>query len=276
MPQFEDQQFTQYYELHGDPGNPPVLLATGLGGVGAEWGPLIQWFAEKHYVILPDQRGTGRTTHAPDGYTTQQLAADMVSLLDHLGVGPVHMVGASTGAAIGQYMALDFPRYLQTLTMAGAFAKFDAYAKRGSDVRRALVATADRRTRYEAYACFLFSPRYTRDHPEKVQAWIDMMVGLSEAPADLEITLKRIDMIASHDTVARLSEIPHASLAVCGQLDVAAPVPHSEQLVAAIPDSELVVIPDSGHLIELEKAEEFFEIVSGFIGGHQAPLAVGA
>ena len=50
-----------YYELSGNPANPPVLLISGLGGVGKSWGPQVSFFSEKYYVILPDQRGTGQT-----------------------------------------------------------------------------------------------------------------------------------------------------------------------------------------------------------------------
>lgn len=270
MPTLTSENISTYYELHGDPGNPPVLMITGLGGVGAEWGPLIKEFAKTYYVIVPDQRGTGRTTHAPDGYTTAQLARDMVNVVRHLDVGPVHLVGASTGAAIGQHMALDHPGTIRSLTMSGAFARFDAYARRGSHVRRTLVLQSERRTRYECYACFLFSPRFTREHPERVQAWIDGMVDLAESEADHEIVVKRIDMIASHDTLDRLDEIRQPCLVLCGDRDVAAPLPHAEEIVDAVPNSELIVFEDAGHLIEYERADEFLDVTTRFIDKHRS------
>src|ERR1700741_3039518 len=48
------QGISLHYEVYGNPTNPPVLLISGLGGVGASWGPQIKKFAEKYYVILPD------------------------------------------------------------------------------------------------------------------------------------------------------------------------------------------------------------------------------
>ena len=204
MPTFDAHQISQYYELHGDPANPPVLLLGGLPGVGALWDAQTPRFSEDHYVILPDQRGTGRTTHAPDGYETQQLADDVAALVRHLALGPVHVVGASTGAAIGQWMAVNHPETVRSLSMAGAFARFDAFARRGSDVRRTLVVESDRETRYACYACFLFSPRYTHDNSQEVQEWIDRALAVPEPPADRDIHLKRIDMIAAHDALDRL------------------------------------------------------------------------
>lgn len=269
MPTLDTGQISQYYELHGNPSDPPVLLVGGLGGVGAQWGSQTRRFAQKYHVILPDQRGTGQTTHAQDGYTTRQLADDMAALVAHLAVGPVHLVGASTGAAIGQHLALDHPQTVRSLTMAGAFARFDTFAHRGSDARRVFVAEHDRKSRYECYVCFLFSQKYTRNHPEKVQEWIDESLARPELPEDRDIALKRLDMIAAHDALARLGEIRQPSLLLCGSHDVAVGLPLSQEIASAMPGTELVVLQDAGHLIELEKEEEFFQIVSAFIDRQQ-------
>ena len=96
-----------YYELSGDPANPPVPLVAGLGGTSKSWSTQTGRFAKDHYVILPDHRGTGQSSRTLEGHTTKQLAADMAALIEHLGVGPVHVIGSSTGGTIAQYMALD-------------------------------------------------------------------------------------------------------------------------------------------------------------------------
>ncbi len=57
----------------------------------------------------------------------------MSALVEHLGLGAVHVVGASTGGAIGQLMALDHPETVRSLAMVGSFSRFDSFAKRGSD-----------------------------------------------------------------------------------------------------------------------------------------------
>lgn len=265
MASLTTQGIDLYYELYGDPSGPPVLLISGLGGVGASWGPQIELFAERYRVILPDQRGTGQTTRATGGYTTGQLAADMTALVDHIGLGAVHVVGESTGGAIAQQMALNHPGTVRSLVMSSTFARFDAYAQREFAVRRTLLATADRQTVYNLYATFLFSPRYTRAHPDKVQAWIDRVLAQPAGPGDGEIAIKRTEMIIAHDTLAKLSAIRHPTLVLCGDHDACTPQPMSEDIAAAIPGAELVVFKDGGHLIELEQEEEYFQVVSSFI-----------
>ncbi|QBD76458.1 alpha/beta fold hydrolase [Ktedonosporobacter rubrisoli] len=269
MATLNTQGISLYYEVYGNPTNPPVLLLSGLGGSGKSWSTQIDRFATDYYVVVPDHRGTGQSTHARSGHTTVQLATDMASLVEHLAVGPMHVVGASTGGAIAQYMALDHPQTVCTLTMVASFAHFDAFSTREFEVRRKMAAEWDRHTLFSGYALFLFSPKYTREHPDRVMEWIERAAVQPAEPEDREIALKRIDMIMAHDALRRLGEIQQPTLVVCGDHDFCTPLPLSEEIARAIPGSELVVVPDCGHLIEEEKKEEFFQIVSTFIGGHR-------
>ena len=257
--------FSQYYEELGDPSKPHVLMISGLGGVGASWGPQVRHFAEHYHLILPDHRGTGKSTHTPDGYTTQQLAQDMAALVEHLNLGPMHVVGASTGGAIAQYMALDHRHTVRSLTLSSTFARFDAYTNREFQVRRKMAEQWSRPDFFAAYSLFLFSPRYTSEHPEKVQAWIDRGSAHPEQPGDREIGLKRIDMIAAHDTFARLGDIRQPTLIVCGTHNFCTPLPLSEELAQGIPGAKLVVFEEGGELIELEQHKKYFEVVDGFM-----------
>jgi aminoacrylate hydrolase len=134
-------------------------------------------------------------------------------------------------------------------------------------VRCKLLAESDRDTVFSCYACFLFSPRYSRENPDIVQAWIDRLVAHPETPGDREIALKRVDMITAHDTVSRLGEIKQPALVVCGSHDFCVPPQLSEEIAAGIPGSRPVIIDGAGHLVENEKDAEFFELVSSFIDG---------
>ena len=257
MPTFEVNGFTQYYEALGSPLNPAVLMISGLGGVGASWGGQIEKFAQQFHVILPDQRGTGKSTHTPDGYTTEQLARDMSGLVEWLGLGPMHVVGASTGGAIAQYMALNHPHAVRSLVLSSTFARFDAYTRREFQVRSKMAETWQRADLYAGYSLFLFSPRYTRTYPEKVQAWIDRASAHPGQPGDHEIGLKRIDMIMNHDALSRLAEIAKPTLVVCGDHNICTPLPLSEELAENIAGARLIVFAEGGELIELEQEDKY-------------------
>ncbi|MBV8863386.1 MAG: alpha/beta fold hydrolase, partial [Mycobacterium sp.] len=261
----QTQGISLYYETHGDRADPPVLLISGLGGVGASWGPQVQRFAERYFVILPDQRGTGRTTHATDGYTTSQLAEDMAGLIEHVASGPVHVVGSSTGGAIAQHLALDHPELIRTLVLSSSFARFDPFMRREFAVRRRMAAEWDRHALMSAYALFLFSPRYTFEHPERVTEWIDRAAAAPVQPQDAEISLQRIDMIAAHDTLDHLGEITAPTLVLSGTNNACTTLPNSEELAHQIPGAQLVTLPEAGELIELEQEDRFFNEVAAFL-----------
>jgi aminoacrylate hydrolase len=262
MATLETQGISLHYELFGDRRRPPVMLIAGLGGNGAGWGAQIERFAAGHCVILPDHRGTGQSTRAADGYTIAQHAADMASLLAHLDLGPVHVVGSSTGGAIAQLMALDHAALVRSVTMASSFARPDDYMRRQFALRRQLTADSDMRTAYGCAALFLFSPRYASENPQRVAAWIDRLAAL---PPERGIAVKRIDMIMAHDAHARLGSIRRPVLVICGEQDICTPAYMSEDIARAIPGAELLMLPGGGHFIYVEQEQRFFDAVRAFI-----------
>ena len=90
-----------YYEVHGDRGDPFLLL----GGTGSDhglWTHHLPELTKRFRVVTPDPRGTGRTTSPPDPTTCSMrlMAEDAAGLLDHLGMGPAHVAGLSLGATV--------------------------------------------------------------------------------------------------------------------------------------------------------------------------------
>ena len=254
-----------HYELLGDRAKPPVMLIAGLGGAGASFGRQIHHFAKDHFVVLPDHRGTGQSTRAEDGYTISQHAADMASLIEHLGVGPTHLVGTSTGGAIAQNMALDHAADVRSLTISSSYARPDAYTRREFSVRRKMVEHFDSRTVYDLYSIFLFSPHFAHRNPEFIQGWIDRVV---ERPFEREIALKRIDMVMAHDSLARLGDIRQPTLILCGDRDICVPPHLSEEIARAMPRAKFVIFAGGGHMIHDELEDLYFKTVAEFIAGH--------
>jgi pimeloyl-ACP methyl ester carboxylesterase len=264
MPTLQANGISLYYEIHGHRGKPPVMLIAGLGGAGASWGSQVARFAEDHFVVLPDHRGTGRTTRARDGYTIAQHAADMAALLAHLDLGPTHIVGSSTGGAIAHSMALDHAALVRSIVLSSAFARMDDFMNREFTLRRKLLAEVDARTLYDAYALFLFSPRYASAHPDAVAAWIDRAAS---GDFDRAIALMRTDMVMRHDATARLRDVRKPTLVICGDQDFCTPLHVSETLAHAIPDAVLSVL-HGGHFIHDEQPERYFATVQAFLARH--------
>jgi pimeloyl-ACP methyl ester carboxylesterase len=123
------------YETFGERGDPPVLMVMGLGTQMIAWpDELCEQIAGRgHFVVRFDNRDVGASTHL-DGvrvpkirhvalrrkkppYTLDDMAGDAAGLVEALGLGPVHVVGASLGGFISQTFALRHPHLVRSLTL---------------------------------------------------------------------------------------------------------------------------------------------------------------
>jgi esterase len=117
-----------YYRIHGDPSDkPPLVLLHGLLGFAANWGKIWPHFAESRQVLVLDQRGHGRSAQPEFGYSPDNYAADLHSLLNHLGWKKVHLLGHSMGGRAAMHFASTHPEYLASLILedSGAEARPD-------------------------------------------------------------------------------------------------------------------------------------------------------
>jgi len=260
MPTVEVGDIEMFYQEQG--AGDPVILITGLGGVGASWGPQIPLFAKDSRTIVPDHRGTGKTSAPETGYTIQQHAADMAGLLRVLKATPAHIVGASTGGAIGMVMALEHPDTVRSLVLVGTWAKTDHYFRRLFGLRKRALQEFGYAEALEYGNLFLYSPAYLRTHWDEVAR---VEAALKANPPDTPVAVKRIDMILAHDVLDRVKDIRHPSSIVVGERDMVTPVYFSEELRRHMPHAELHVVPDVGHFAYLEKPEVFHQTVRDFL-----------
>lgn len=90
---------------HGE----PVLLLHGAPQHWWEWRKVIPGLAEHHRLIVPDLRGAGWTDAPRKGYTRDRLLADVVALLDALGLDRVHLLTHDWGSLLGYQLCLNHP-----------------------------------------------------------------------------------------------------------------------------------------------------------------------
>ncbi len=262
MPKVSVNGIEVYYEVQGE--GAPVMLIMGLSGVGAAWGEQIQRFAEDFRVIVPDHRGTGRTSKPEEGYTIEQHASDMAETLRAIGQSPAHVVGTSTGGAIAQVMALDYPDVVRSAVLSSTWAKTDAYYGRALEIRKRALEESGDRAYTEVSALYFWSARYIRENPAVVAQWVEDRV---RNPADPAILAKRIDMLSRHDALHRLDEVRKPVLVISGEDDTCMPPYFSEELANGIPDAELAML-SGGHLLFNESPEAFHARVREFLIQH--------
>ena len=122
MPYASNHGVRIHYEVMGD--GPPLVLQHGFYGSGEDWIEFgyTEALRQKYHLILVDARGHGDSDkpHDPEAYTLQNMAADVVAVLDDLHIDKSHYLGYSMGGWIGYGMAKYAPARLHALLIGGA------------------------------------------------------------------------------------------------------------------------------------------------------------
>ena len=210
-----------YYELHGQPEGEPLILSSGLGGSANYWQPNLEAFAERFRVILYDHRGTGRSDPAmPDTVTIEDMAADVIVLLDATGVERAHFVGHAIGGMIGMALALAARDRIRRLMVINGWARLEAHTGRCFDARLQLLQAGGPAAYAAAQSIFLYPADWIAMHEPEVAAQTEAAVAHFPDVATLE---KRIAAARAFDILDRIGEIGTPLLAVCAADDILVP-----------------------------------------------------
>lgn len=249
-----------HYEEYGD--GPPVLMVAGLGGVGSYWNAQIEPFSKHFRVILHDHRGTGKSSRSKIDYSLEQMADDTLGLMDALGIERAHLVGHSTGGAIGQILAVTHPDRLGKIVMASTWTKADGFFRRCFETRRALLQGSGADAYVKATPLFLHPSWWIRDNIEKLEASEAEVYG---ANPDVDIMLSRVEALLKFDWTDRLGEIDKEVLIVGVKNDHLTPAYYSEELGRLISGAKVVIMEDGAHAASQVLPDAFNAIVLPFL-----------
>jgi 3-oxoadipate enol-lactonase len=238
---------------------PPLLLVHGVMVSGAMFEPVLELFAARHRVIVPDLRGHGRSRGLPPPYTASQLAADLSRLLDHLGVGVCAVLGYSQGGAIAQQLVLDDPSRCNHLVLACTYA-FNMVTPR-ERVEGHLAPILLRVLGMRRFADLIRSAGMKQLGPQRA-AWAAGLI----ADQDRKLMVAAWRAATAFDSRPRLTEIRCPALVVAGAADEAVPIHHARMLHGGIAGSRLVVIDGVDHTLVWSRPEELVRVTEEFLG----------
>lgn len=249
-----------WYEEHGS--GEPLLLVSGLGGTAAYWKANLASLAAKFRVIVHDHRGAGRSTHSQIRYSVEQMTDDVMRLMDHLKIGRAHLVGHSTGGAIGQTMAIRNPERLKKLVLFATWTKADKFFRQLFAARRALLTSVGKEAYVRVGTLFLYPPWFIKAHEAMIEEREKLSIAAFPPP---EVVASRIDAIVAFDGTAGLAKIGVPTLVLCAKDDFITPAYFSEELAGKIPGAKLVLLPEGGHCASEAALEPFTLAVLDFL-----------
>jgi pimeloyl-ACP methyl ester carboxylesterase len=115
MPKIESQGVELFYETRGE--GPPIVFHHAHTGTHAVWDEVVARLCDRHRCVSLDARGVGQSDRPEHGYGIEQLASDVVGLVDALGIDRFTYVGHSLGGLVGFELGLEHGARLERLVL---------------------------------------------------------------------------------------------------------------------------------------------------------------
>ncbi len=246
------------YTLEGS--GPPLILVHGIGAARNTWRKALPVLTPHFTVITYDLRGHGASP-LPDGpFGLDELVDDLERVRVRCGVESAHIAGHSLGGMIGPAYALKFPDRVKALALlsTAAFRTEDDSAKvmgvvksmEADGIPNILPTLTDR----------WFTDGFIEQYPEVVENRLKQVIA-----TDADIFLNVFRIYAGTEMEPWLHKVVAPSLVLTGENDGGCNPRLNKLIDAALPHSELVVLPDLKHSLLLEAGDVVAEHLVRFI-----------
>lgn len=251
----------------GRPDAPTLVLGHGLLFSGWMFRPQVEALRSTYRCVTVDWRGQGDTPAAGGTADMDTLLADLVGLLDHLGLERVHYAGLSMGGFVGMRLAARHPERVASLVLLDTSAgpedpeKVSRYKLLARVYR--WVGIGPVRGQVEP---LMFGPTLlaSPDRDDVLGPWIAKLSTVGRRGMRTAI----LDVTDRAAVVDELGVITAPTLVIVGADDAATPLPKSELLVERIAGARLEVVADAGHSSTVEQPEAVTALMREFLAAH--------
>jgi 3-oxoadipate enol-lactonase len=243
------------YSEQGPPGAEPLVLSNSLGTTRAMWDPQARALSERFRLIRFDTRGHGASPEPPGPYLIEDLAGDVLALLDRLEIERASFCGLSIGGMIGMWLAANAPERIRRLVVVCSSPHMpppEAWVQRAGAVRDA----GSTEPIADAVVARWLTPGYAEAHPDTRRRLREMLVA---SPAEGYASC--CDAIRRWDFRDQLQRISAPTLVIGGEFDLAAPPEQHAGLIAErVPGARLELVP-AAHIASAELPDEVTKLI---------------
>ena len=259
---FAHDGIATYYERKGN--GRPLMLVAGLAADNAFWMPSLDALAARFDVVMPDNRGAGRTTPLDAATSVRAMADDCVALADHLGFARFSIAGHSMGGMIALDCAVRHPGRIDRLVLASSAACASAWNNDLFATWSALFGVLERPLWFRNLFYWVLSPAFL-DNGRGLDALVQLAATYpyQQTPAALA---NQVKAIAGFDMRAQLSSVAARTLVMAGTRDIVFRIDEAAAFAKSIPHATFAPIDGAAHSFPIESPKEFTQRVQGFLG----------
>ena len=240
-----------------------VLLVHNLLSQRGSFAEVASHLAHRCRAVAVDLRAHGESGPAPRAFTVEDLAGDLVAVIDALGAESVVLVGTSLGATASALVALEHPARVRGLVLMSA----TPYAASAADRLRfgslaAVLRTLGPTPVLPAILKQLLGASYRAGAPEGVAASTAQIRAMSRR--DLAWAVRAWS--ARPASAGRLRDVAAPTRVVVGSDDTACPRRFGEAIASEVPGASLHVIAGAGHSVQLERPAMVAAVIDGLLG----------
>jgi pimeloyl-ACP methyl ester carboxylesterase len=261
MGEFAHDGITTYYERKGN--GRPLMLVAGLAADNAFWMPSVDALAARYDLLIPDNRGAGRTTPLDTTTSIRAMADDCIALADHVGVAKFAIAGHSMGGMIAQDCAIRYPGRIERLVLASSTACASAWNNDLFATWSTLFRVLERQLWFRNLFYWVLSPAFL-DNARSVDALVQLAATYPYQQTPVALA-NQVKAIAGFDARAQLSSIAARTLVMAGTRDIVFRIEDAAAFAKSIPYATFAPIEGAAHSFPIEAPKDFTQRVLDFL-----------
>ena len=263
MAEFNFEGKTVYYEIHGDKGE-PIIILNGIMMSTNSWKPFIANFSKNNVAILVDFLDQGKSSKMTESYDHKIQVRLVNALIDQLPYEKVTVMGISYGGEIAIQLACDFPKKVKKLILANTAARTSDWLRKIGDGWNEVAKSKSGFAYYLTTIPVIYSTQFFERQAEWMQNREGVLTEYFSNEEVLNALIRLTDSSRDYDYTKRLGEINCPTLIISGSEDGL--VPPTEQVILHqnIKNSVYCTINGSGHASMYEDPLSFCALVLGF------------
>lgn len=251
-----------YYEVHGE--GKPILLLNGIMMSTLSWSNFKDTLSATNKLILLDFFDQGQSEKLEEEYTQDVQVEVILSLLDYLNIAKVNIAGISYGGEVALQFAVKYGDRLDRLVLLNTTGKTNFWLR---DIGRAWnLSKEDALNYYLTTIPIIYSPKFYNENSKWLDNRKELLVKEVFSKKSFMDSMERLTISAEkYDVLDKLGEIEAYTLIVGAENDYITPINEQKILNKGIKNSELVILPNTGHGSMYERPLLFTSLILGFI-----------